>query len=82
MDIYEVREAFDAFLNFLVKLEYLVSVGILDKKKDGGLIYFSYFIDLAAKQKDVLNYIECYRFPLRGILDSRLKVTNPPTSQS
>jgi hypothetical protein len=77
-----VREAFDAFLNFLVKLEYLVSVDILDKKENGGLIYFSYFIDKAAKQEDVLKYMEAYRFPLRGVLDSRLKVSNPPKLQS
>ena len=75
-----VREAFDAFINFLIKLEYLVSVGILDKDEHG-IDYFSYFIDLAAKQNDVLNYIEWYRFPLRGILDTRLKVTNPPKLQ-
>ena len=70
----EVRESFDAFLNFLVKLEYLVNVGILNKKEDGDLLYFSYFIEKAAEQKEVLEYMKRYRFPLRGILDSRLKV--------
>jgi hypothetical protein len=77
----KVREAFDAFLNFLVKLEYLVSIGLLNKN-DHGLDYFSYFIVLAAEHKEVLRYMETYRFPLRGILDSRLKVTNPPTLQT
>ena len=67
----KVREAFDAFLSFLVKLEYLVSVKILD---DNELDYFSYFIRKAAEQEEVTNFMKVYEFPLRGKLDQRLKV--------
>jgi hypothetical protein len=73
----EIREAFDAFLNFFVKLEYLLNIKILDKNRNE-LDYFYYFIDLAARQEAVTNFMKIYRFPLRGMLDPRLEVIGIP----
>lgn len=65
----EIREAFDAFLDFLVKLEYLITVGILNKKE---ISYFWYFIDKAATDPSVINYVKIYKFPLSGKLHPNL----------
>lgn len=65
----EIREAFDAFLDFLVKLEYLFTIAILNKNE---ISYFQYFIDKAATNPNVINYIKIYNFPLTGKLHPSL----------
>ncbi len=68
-----VRHSFDRFLDFLTKLEYMHSVGLLDNTS---LNYFRYYIDKAGDNIAVINYLRIYKFPLYGKLhpnlDSRL----------
>jgi YVTN family beta-propeller protein len=73
----KIREAFDHFLDFLVKLEYLVNIELVSMEQ---ISYFKYFIDIAAENKGVKNYVRIYKFPLFGklhlSLDCRLDVIN------
>jgi hypothetical protein len=64
-----IRSSFDSFLDFLVKIEYLYSIGMLSEKE---LAYFKYYIDKAANNKAVVNYVKTYAFPLHGNLHSAL----------
>lgn len=57
----EVRESFDALLDFFGKIGYLLDVGLLNKKEIG---YFEYYINKASKSKSVGTYITNYDFPL------------------
>lgn len=72
-----VRGSFDTFLDFLTKLESLISIKLVTKKE---LDFFLYFINKAGANKAVINYIRIYKFPLYGKLhtelDSRLPITN------
>jgi hypothetical protein len=64
-----IRSACDVYLDFLGKLEYLVSIGLISQKELG---YFQYFIQKAANSVAVVNYVKIYNFPLHGLLDRRL----------
>lgn len=66
-----VRRSFDALLDFFVRLEYLQSIGLLTKKE---INYFRYYIDRAAENPAVVNYIKEYKFPLNGKLNTKLKL--------
>lgn len=63
--------SFDALLDFFVRLEYLQSIGLLTKKE---INYFRYYIDRAAENPAVVNYIKEYKFPLNGKLNTKLKL--------
>jgi YVTN family beta-propeller protein len=78
----EIRYSFDRFLDFLSTLEYLVAIGLINKeekkKSDDDLLYpFRYFIDKAAKNKAVVNYVKIYNFPLYGRLHPNLNSNTP-----
>jgi hypothetical protein len=64
-----VRSCFDAFLNFLFKLEYLCSIEMITKKE---LKYYRDYIDEAARRRAIRNYIRIYRIPLEGRLHTDL----------
>ena len=63
----EIRDSFDAFFRFLVKLEYHVFIGLLSNDE---ITYFQSFIDKAASEPSVVNYMKFKGFPLRGLLHS------------
>jgi hypothetical protein len=65
----EIRESFDTLLDFFCKLEYLLSIGLLKYEE---LTYFKYYIDRAAENNSVVNYIRMYEFPLNGKLNANL----------
>jgi hypothetical protein len=69
-----VRGSFDRFLNFLCKLEYMLSLELLNRNE---IVYFQYYIDLVAKNEPVLNYIRIYNFALYGKLDPKLNSKLP-----
>ena len=68
-----IRTSFDTFLDFFVKLEYLLSIGLIKKQETD---YFNYYIEKAAKNDAVKNYIEIYKFPLKGKLHQDLNIIN------
>jgi hypothetical protein len=67
-----IRTSFDTFLDFFVKLEYLLSIGLIKKQE---IDYFNYYIEKAAKNDAVKNYVMIYKFPLKGKLHSDLDVS-------
>jgi hypothetical protein len=67
-----VRSSFDRLLDFFVKLEYLVSLGLLTYEET---YYFHYFTKKAANNKAVVNYAKRYNFPLKGLLHNNLSLT-------
>jgi hypothetical protein len=71
----EVRKSFDALLYFFAELEYIVRIGLIDKKD---LVLFNYEIQKAASNEGVRNFVRTYRLPLYGILHKDLKSGNPP----
>jgi hypothetical protein len=64
-----IRGSFDTLLDFFVKLEYLLSIKIIKK---GEIEYFKYYIDKAADEPPVIEYINKYKFLLRGKLHDNL----------
>lgn len=65
-----VRTSFDRLLDFFVRLEFLQSIGLLTQKE---INYFGYYIKKVVENPVVVNYIKVYEFPLKGILNSKLK---------
>jgi hypothetical protein len=68
----EVRDSFQAFLEFLSKLDYLVAQQIM-MIEDTGL--FRYYIDKAAENQAIVNAVRAYNYPLYGNVDKRLDCT-------
>jgi hypothetical protein len=66
----QIRESFDALLDFFGKLEYLVQIGLMTKSE---LSYFEYFLMKSAENKDVRKYTQIYKFPLYNKLVERYK---------
>jgi hypothetical protein len=66
-----IRMSFDSLLDFFVKLEYLLSMGLIKKTE---IEYFNYYIEKTAENSAVVNYMRIYKFPLKGKLNSTLKV--------
>jgi hypothetical protein len=65
----EIRRSFDALLYFLIKLEYLLFVGVLT---DDETMYFQFFIKKAAAEPSVINYAKMKDFHFSGRLDPSL----------
>ena len=65
----KVRISFDAFLDFLARLEYLMTIDLLDRED---LRLFDYFVEKAAENIGVRNFVRIYKLPLYGRLDGRL----------
>lgn len=65
----KIRESFDALLDFFGKLEYLLQMGLIKEKE---LLYFKYYIQSAAINQDVANYVRNYEFGLFALLVERL----------
>jgi YVTN family beta-propeller protein len=72
-----VRGSFDRFLDFLGTLEYLSAIELI--KKETQLYPFQYYIDKAAKNKALVNYVKIYNFPLYGGLHPNLNSKSPST---
>jgi hypothetical protein len=65
-----IRDSFDSLLAFFGKLEYLLKIHLIKKQE---IFYFQYFIDEAAKNPAVCEYVDRYHFQLDRTLDHRLK---------
>lgn len=65
-----IRMSFDYFLDFFVKLEYLLS---MDLVKNSELEYFNYYIKKTTQCPILVSYMNNYEFPLKGKLDPYLK---------
>jgi hypothetical protein len=65
----EVRDSFQAFLEFLCKLDYLLAQKIM-KTEDTGL--FRYYIDMADKNPAIANAVQKYNYPMYGNLHKEL----------
>lgn len=63
-----IRDSFDALLEFFGKLEYLLEVGLIEKKE---LLYFQYFLDKCQASDAVMKYVKTYGFPLYRKLQER-----------
>jgi hypothetical protein len=69
-----VRDSFDSLLDFFSKLEYLSSIDLLSQQQ---LEYFRYYIDKAAENNAVVNYVKIYNFPLHKRLHPNLNSKSP-----
>jgi hypothetical protein len=67
----QIRESFDALLDFFGKLEYLVEIGLMTRSE---LDYFEYFLRKAAENEDVIKYTQIYKFPLYKKIVKRYKI--------
>ena len=70
--IIEIRKSFDGLLDFFCKLEYLLGIGLLKYEE---LSYFNYYIERAADNHSVVNYVRMYEFPLNGKLNRNLSIS-------
>jgi hypothetical protein len=69
-----IRMSFDSLLDFFVKLEYLLSLRLIKRSE---IEYFEYYINKAVGNAAVVSYMNTYKFPLKGKLDTPLKVISP-----
>jgi YVTN family beta-propeller protein len=69
-----VRESFTNILDFLSKLESLISIKLVTREQ---LNYFDYYINKAAENNGVVNYVRIYKFPLYGKLRRELDCRLP-----
>ena len=68
-----VRGSFDRLLDFFSKLSYLKDIGLLEDRE---IDYFPYYIDKAANNEAVINYIKTYHSSLNLIsLDRNPRVS-------
>jgi hypothetical protein len=65
----KVRNSFDELLAFFARLEYTMALELVKREQ---LYLFNYFIEKAAQNPGVVNFIQIYKAPLYGNLDSRL----------
>jgi hypothetical protein len=65
----EIRNSFDELLGFFARLEYTMG---LDLVKRDQLNLFNYFIEKAADNPGVVQFVRIYKAPLYGKLDPRL----------
>jgi hypothetical protein len=66
-----IRDSFDNLLAFFKKLEYLRKINLI-RQED--LSYFRYYIDRAAEDPAVLEYVKNYDFQLgEGLIDERFR---------
>ena len=71
-----VRGSFDSLLNFFHKLEsQFIAIPKLVTREE--LNYFDYYINRAAENKAVINYVRIYKFPLYGNLHRELDYRLP-----
>jgi hypothetical protein len=57
----EIRESFDALLDFFGKIWYLLDTRLMEDKE---LDFFTYYLDKAANSPAVQAYVKVYPFPL------------------
>jgi len=57
----EIRESFDALLEFLGKVGYLLDRGILKKEE---YVYFRDYVDVSLTNLAIMQYRGIYRFPM------------------
>jgi hypothetical protein len=67
--VLEIRNSILNLLNFVVKLEYLLTVKILSEDE---IIYFKPYIDKIRENEILKNYIKSQAIPLRGNIDPTL----------
>jgi hypothetical protein len=67
----EIRESFDAFLDFFGKLGYLLDIGVISKKE---ISFFLYFIRKTIDDKAIINYVDVYDFQMFAILLDKLNM--------
>jgi hypothetical protein len=58
---FDIRESFDALLDFFYKLEYLYETDIIRSKE---IIYFKYYLDKISREPAVMKYNAIYNFPV------------------
>src|SRR5207247_792578 len=54
-----LRQSFDELLDFIGKLEYSLSLGIMTEDE---VKYFSYYIEKCAKEEAIMTYARKYNF--------------------
>jgi hypothetical protein len=62
----EIRRSFDEFISFLSRIEFLV-INKLMSGEDARML-FGYYLDRAAKNNAIVNYVRIYKMSLRGFL--------------
>jgi hypothetical protein len=65
----EVRNSFDELLGFFARLEYTIDLDLVNRDQ---LNLFNYFIEKAAENPGVTQFVRIYKAPLYGKLDPRL----------
>jgi hypothetical protein len=65
----KIRKSFDDLLEFFVKLEYLLVIGVISIKD---IDYFNRVIETAADDKNVISYLKFRSMPLYGKLNNKL----------
>jgi hypothetical protein len=65
----EIRNSFDELLGFFARLEYTMTMDLVKRDQ---LNLFNYFIEKAADNPGVVQFVHIYKAPLYGKLDPRL----------
>lgn len=70
-DQIKIRESFDALLDFLCKLDYLIKINLITKNE---LSYFNYYVDRLVNEPSIIKYLKNFNFPLYGRLNTNLNI--------